>query len=246
MKNKALIVGLLSMLSLVSVANTIAFIPKGNNNYVIGSISSNAKPCISREDLEIMIIEEEDVTQVNTGCITDFSGLFSMMSFNQDISGWDVSSGVDFSGMFASNPTFNQNINDWDVSNGVYFSGMFQEAQSFNQPLNKWDVSNGRYFNKMFSASDFVVVFNQDISDWNVSNGVDFNRMFAYNEVFNQDLSSWNVGKGENFSRMFLGSAMFSYNISMWDTTSATTWDFFANNSNLSCYDKPGKFTGGC
>ncbi|PHX05458.1 hypothetical protein [Vibrio splendidus] len=48
-------------------------------------------PCITRSDLESMVINGDDVTRVNTGCITDFGGIFYRSdSFNQDISGWDV------------------------------------------------------------------------------------------------------------------------------------------------------------
>ena len=53
--------------------------------------------------------------------LTAFRFLFDSTSFNEDISGWDVSSGTDFRGMFLWNPAFNQDISGWDVSQGHDF-----------------------------------------------------------------------------------------------------------------------------
>ncbi|WP_143700564.1 BspA family leucine-rich repeat surface protein, partial [Vibrio splendidus] len=97
--------------------------------------------CITRYALKTMISNGDDVTQVNTGCITDFSSLFFYKkSFNQDISGWDVSSGTNFAGMFFGSSSFNQDIGGWDVSKGTNLSFMFNSANAFNQDVSGWDV----------------------------------------------------------------------------------------------------------
>jgi surface protein len=65
------------------------------------STNSTTTDCITLSELRQKINNNEDVTQVNTGCITDMSKLFyNNSTFNQDISGWDVSSVVNMSKMF--------------------------------------------------------------------------------------------------------------------------------------------------
>jgi surface protein len=64
---------------------------------------------------------------------------FNSSSFNDDISGWEVSNVRNMSAMFEKAATFNQPLNNWDVSNvkeGV--QNMFFEAKAFNQPLDSW------------------------------------------------------------------------------------------------------------
>ena len=62
-------------------------------------------------------------------------------SFNQDISGWNVSNVTNMSGMFEGVKSFNQPLNDWDVSNVTDMYSMFYHARSFNQDLSMWCVS---------------------------------------------------------------------------------------------------------
>jgi surface protein len=59
-------------------------------------------------------------------------------SFNQDVSGWDVSHVNDFTRMFAGTVVFNQDLSSWNVSASLDFSGMFEGALSFNQSLCEW------------------------------------------------------------------------------------------------------------
>ncbi|EJK56587.1 hypothetical protein THAOC_23498, partial [Thalassiosira oceanica] len=79
--------------------------------------------------------------------VEDFSGLFEEAPgtallgasiFNDDISGWDVSSGTDFGNMFKWASSFNQDISGWDVSKGTHFGAMFYRASSFNQDISGW------------------------------------------------------------------------------------------------------------
>ena len=74
---------------------------------------------------------------------------------------------TDMSSMFAGDVSFNQDISSWDVSNVTDMSYMFSEADSFNQDISSWDVSNVTDMSYMFSGAD---LFNQDLSGWCVSN----------------------------------------------------------------------------
>jgi surface protein len=105
----------------------------------------------------------------DTSNITSFVNTFDGALFNQDISGWDVSSITDMSFMFSNNSTFNQDIGSWNVSNVTNMFRMFDGTTSFNQDIGLWDVSNvtnmvGMFFN--------ATSFNQDIGSWDVSNVV--------------------------------------------------------------------------
>ncbi|CAB9525667.1 (Lipo)protein [Seminavis robusta] len=131
--------------------------------------------------------------------------LFLGTTFNQDISDWDVSSGVNMYSMFHSNSAFNQNINGWTTSSLTNMQYIFWHTGSFNQPLSNWDVSKVTSFFGAFEASKF----NQDISNWNVAAGIGFDFMF-FSSQFNQDLCDWGNGAtaltSTNLGNMFASS----------------------------------------
>ena len=98
--------------------------------------------------LREMVDNEEDVTKAVTTKVTNMSYLFMrpitvpVSTFNQDISGWDVSNVTNMFEMFLAASSFNQPLNDWDVSNVTNMYGMFSETTSFNQDLSNWSVGN--------------------------------------------------------------------------------------------------------
>ena len=125
-------------------------------------------------------------TDVNLSGTTDFSGMFrDNYLFNQDISGWDVSSVTDMSSMFSIS-IFNQDISGWDVSSVTDMSSMFLGAQEFNQDISGWDVSGVMDMVGMFQLA---AAFNQDLSGWRVCH------IGSEPNSFNTSASAWTEPK---------------------------------------------------
>jgi gliding motility-associated-like protein len=153
--------------------------------------------------------------------VTDMSSMFRAAdSFNNDISGWNVSTVTNMSRIFRDAITFNQPLNTWNVSSVTDMSGVFRDAITFNQPLSTWDVSSVTDMNFMFY---FAQSFNQNIGSWDVSNVTNMSFMFGGTNVFNQDISTWNVINVTNMSSMFSGALAFNQNISPWNVSSVTS-----------------------
>ena len=167
-------------------------------------------------------IEQITTKNAATTCtsgIDNMDGLFeNEISFNEDISHWDVSSVKNMNEMFFRAESFNQNINYWDVSNVEGMNHMFAVAKSFDQPLGDWDVSSVKTMNSMFASTPF----NQDISGWNLESSLTTDAMFAFNTEFNQDISSWNVSSVENMQIMFERATSFNQPLNEWDVSSVT------------------------
>lgn len=95
-------------------------------------------------------------------------------SFNQDISGWDVSSVTDMFRMFYAS-SFNQDISGWDVSTVTTMYQMFRLTSAFDQPIGSWDTSSVTNMNGMFLDA---AAFDQDIGSWPVGSVTDMTSMF--------------------------------------------------------------------
>jgi len=190
------------------------------------------QPCITKPELQNKIISGEDVTEVNTSCITDMSELFSHADkFNQDISHWDVSHVTNMSLMFRDATIFNQDISKWDVSHVTNMSFMFSGATIFNQNISKWDVSHVTNMNDMFAHTN---KFNQDISNWEVAQVHDMNGMFWEAKKFNQPIMKWNVSFDTYMPIMFLDATSFSQNLSNWHVVTPINIEEFAKGSLIS------------
>ena len=140
---------------------------------------------VNRTQLDTMIDDTANIsyiTRADTSNITDMSYLFEQISFNEDISGWDVG-----------------NVDD------MYC--MFAEADSFNQDISGWDVSRVRDMGEMFY---YAASFNQDISGWDVSRVSDMSAMFFYADSFYQDISGWDVGGVSYHANFAIGSPLAS------------------------------------
>ncbi|EJK77665.1 hypothetical protein THAOC_00488 [Thalassiosira oceanica] len=174
----------------------------------------------------------EDFTRLfAVGGVGSYTALPGASTFNDDISGWDVSSGTDFSWMFFLASSFNQDISGFDVSKGTSFNHVFFKASSFDQDISGWDVSKGTTFSHMFNRA---FVFNQDISGWDVSKGTDFNGMFGKTDSFNQDISGWDVSSGSTRS-MFLWSKSFNQELCSWGSHYSSSKDYFDMFKGSSC-----------
>lgn len=160
-----------------------------------------------------------DITAWDVSTITDMSGMFfGANAFNQDIGGWDVANVTNMATMFSSASVFNQNIGGWNVSNVTLMNAMFSNATAFNQNIGTWNTGSVTDMNTMFSNAD---AFNQDLNAWNVGNVTRMDRMFEDADVFNGNISNWNVSNVTNFHRTFRRASLFDQDISGWSLTSA-------------------------
>jgi len=156
---------------------------------------------------------------IPSGIINMSYMFYSASAFNQDISGWNVSSVTDMTGMFFLASVFNNNISRWDVSKVTNMSNMFYSASAFNQDISRWDIGKVTNMSNMFYSAS---AFNQDISGWNVSSVTDMNGMFSSTVAFNQDISRWDVGNVTTMSSMFYNTAAFNSRLS-WANTGKVT-----------------------
>jgi surface protein len=164
----------------------------------------------------------EDISGWNVSRVTDMSYMFyGATAFNSDVSSWDVSSVQNMEQMFRSASTFNSNVASWDVSSVQNMGQMFRSASAFNSNVSSWDVSRVTAMDSLFRSSPF----NQAISAWNTGSVTHMGGMFMDNAAFNQDISSWDVSRVAVMELMFYGASSFSQDISAWSISSATTME---------------------
>ena len=152
---------------------------------------------------------------------------YGASSFNQDISGWDVSSVTTMTGAFQNASSFNQNIGSWDVSSVTNMGSMFLNATSFNQNIGSWNVSSVTSMGSMFLNA---TSFNQNIGSWNVSSVTNMAGMFQ-STLFNQNIGSWDVSSVTDMRNMFLNATSFNQNIGSWNVSSVTNMRFTFRNA---------------
>jgi len=183
---------------------------------------------------ENLVINATDAPDLSN--VTNMSEMFvQVLSFNQEISGWDVSNVTNMDALFGGSG-FNQDISSWDVSNVTNMDSMFFGTTNFDQPLSNWDVSNVTSMDSMFGNT---TSFNQDISNWDVSNVIDMDGMFNSATSFNQDISNWDVSNVQKMLRMFLGAVDFNQNLSNWNTNNVDSCFEFSLNSGLNANNLP-------
>jgi len=183
----------------------------------------------------------QDISGWNVSSVTTMGGMFSGTSFNQDIGNWDVSNVTNMVGMFSFNSAFNQDIGDWDVSSVTTMGGMFWGATNFNQDIGGWDVSSVDRMTGMFEGA---TSFNQDIGGWDVSRVDDLDRMFANASSFNQDISAWQIPDSDfvdtTMDFMFADASSFNQDLSSWNVSGVTTMNEMFAGAGLSTanYDR--------
>jgi len=161
-----------------------------------------------------------------SGNVTDMSKMFmKAISFNHDISNWDVSNVTTTFRMFSSAKSFNRPLKDWEVFNVTEMGLMFQYAESFNQDISGWDVSNVESMASMFRHCED---FDQDIGSWDTGNVQTMRYMFMKAVSFNQDIGGWDVSKVEDMKYMFYKANSFNQDLNSWDVSSVTNmWSMF-------------------
>jgi surface protein len=161
---------------------------------------------------------------------------YGASSFNQDISGWDVSSVTTMTGAFQNASSFNQNIGSWDVSSVTNMGSMFLNATSFNQNIGSWNVSSVTSMGSMFLNA---TSFNQNIGSWNVSSVTNMQFTFRNASSFNQDISGWNVSSVTDMLAVFYDATSFDQNIGSWNVSSVTNMGsmFFGATLSTANYD---------
>lgn len=134
----------------------------------------------------------ENINTWDVSHVTDMHNMFSLSTFNGEMSNWDTSAVTNMSGMFYGNESFNQDISNWDVSNVTDMHDMFSIASVFNQDLSSWDVSS---VTNMDHAFDYATAFNQSLGAWDVSSAITMVDMLSHTniEVENYDatLRGW-------------------------------------------------------
>ncbi len=191
-----------------------------------------------------------------TSNVTNMGGMFSStIAFNQDISGWNVSSVTNMGFMLGFARKFNNGspTNDglhpltWSAGTGTSLvenmGYMFWGTTTFNQNVNSWNVSKVTNMNRLFSGVGGGAVFNNgSITDdsanpitWgaSTSNVTDMGLMFESQGNFNQDISSWNVSKVTSMTQMFTGCIIFNQDISSWDVSKVTDMSFMFSGANV-------------
>jgi len=168
----------------------------------------------------------------NLSQVSSMYRMFSdCISFNQDISGWDVSNVVNMGDMFWRAHSFNQNLGSWDVSNVIYMDNMFSQAFVFNGDIENWDVSGVQNMRQILALA---TSFDRDISTWDVSSVTTMESAFSSTSLGNIDLSSWNVSSVTNMYQMFGGCMLFNGDVSNWDVSNVTNmYQMFVTASNF-------------
>ena len=107
--------------------------------------------------------------------------------------------------LFLDEISFDGDISKWDVSRVVNMNGMFKNAAAFNGDISKWDVSRVKDMNSMFHGA---TSFNGDISRWKVRRVRDMDAMFYGAARFEHNLctAAWVGAKSTSRRLMFKGS----------------------------------------
>jgi surface protein len=156
-------------------------------------------------------------------------------TFNQDISGWNMSEVTNTSQMFLNASEFNNGCApgvgacplDWDTGKVTNMSSMFRNTP-FNQNIATWNTGMVTNMSEMFRGA---AEFNQNIAAWNTGMVTNMSEMFKGASEFNQNIAAWNTGMVTNMSEMFRGAAEFNQNLSGWVVTSVTTCSRFADDA---------------
>lgn len=147
------------------------------------------------------------------------------------ITNWKFSSKIrSFENLFQHKTTFNENLSGWNVSNITNMSRMFDGCVSFlGLGLENWNpywLSNT--FNMFRNCQSLIC----DLSRWNIANLYDAKSMFYCCRNFNSDLSRWRSNQLKYTNYMFYGCNNFNSDLSGWDVSKVELMDFMFDGCN--------------
>jgi Mycoplasma protein of unknown function, DUF285 len=136
------------------------------------------------------------VERWNTNYVTITNGMFASSCMcliaNQNPNFYDGERTISLIEM-----SFNANISNWDVGKVEYLLGMFRDAILFKGiGISQWDMGNCLDMSHMFNSA---ISFNANISSWNVRKFESMDKMFFNATSFvGQVLESWDVSRVHN------------------------------------------------
>ena len=206
-----------------------------NPEFIWVRVEESTTGCIATFEMELqVIISSCTINDSNIQVAVDLwiSDPTTAEATYGNISNWDTSCVTDMSGLFLNKAMFNDDISQWDVSNVTNMRSMFHGASSFDIEIGMWNVSNVTTMVSMFDG--FLNIFNQDIGNWNVSSVTDMSLMFWGNKFFNQDISGWDVSSVNSMYFMFYSATEFNQDIGAWDLSNVANMNAMLNNSGIS------------
>ena len=164
------------------------------------------------------------ISNWNVSLVTNFSHVFDthrnpkLVTFVEDLDGWDTSSATAMTRMFAGASWFNGNISTWSTSRVTTMEGMFEDAFTFNGDISQWDTSSCTTMASMFAGAD---QFNGNLALFDTSNVVDMSDMFSSAISFEGvGLDQWNTSAVANMQGMFEQTFSFTADVlSSWDVS---------------------------
>jgi surface protein len=138
--------------------------------------------------------------------------LFTAISFEGDISRWDVSRVTSMASSFSNMPKFRSDLSSWKTSSLQNLNSAFLNSTAFDSDLGNWDVSHVTDMYFAFTASNLS---SGDLSSWDVSQVVNMYAAFA-GTPWNGDISAWNVSNVMVFYGMFLDAKLFNQSLCAW------------------------------
>lgn len=169
----------------------------------------------------------------NTGKFKSVNSMFlDAVTFNQDISGWNMVEVTDAGNMFKGATAFNQDISSWNVSKVTLANNMFQDARAFNQDISGWNVSVIKDASAMFMNAH---AFNKPLGSWTLSSAKVLSNMFRGARAFNQNIGNWSTGQVQLIDSMFKDATSFDQDLSNWSVASLKSKSGFDTGASAWC-----------
>lgn len=134
---------------------------------------------------------------------------------------WCVDAITNFTEIFKDQTSFTgtegDDISGWNVSSGVSFRNIFHNCYNFAGSLFLWDTSKAVDMSGMFYNCH---IFQFDLYNFNTSACTDMSYMFYNAKQFSSALFNFNFASVTNMSYMLAGMESFNTNVYSWDTKS--------------------------